>query len=229
MGVRAREPDISDDNARPETVLSTAKSSLTHALQIAEVAAPRGGMIGVTFCPGKYQADAETGAWARDLDLDLDAICAWGAGVVITLVTDRELADLRVAGLGAAVRARGIAWLHLPITDVSTPTAAWEADWARERSVVHAELDRGGKVLVHCKGGLGRAGTIAARILIERGMAPDAAIAEVRRRRGPKAIETTAQESYVRAVGKAHRVVQEAQDARSRPRCVAEHDPPPTR
>ena len=35
-------------------------------------------------------------------------------------------------------------------------------------------------VLVHCRGGLGRAGTIAARLLIELGMEPTKAIASVR-------------------------------------------------
>ena len=37
-------------------------------------------------------------------------------------------------------------------------------------------LRRGSDVLVHCRGGLGRAGTIAARLLIELGMKPETAI-----------------------------------------------------
>lgn len=88
-------------------------------------------------------------------------------------------------------------WLHLPIADVTAPGAEWDAAWLAVRGRVHAELDRGGRVLVHCKGGLGRAGTVAARILIERGMAPEAAIRAVRQAR-PGAIERAAQELYVR-------------------------------
>src|ERR1700726_4324710 len=38
----------------------------------------------------------------------------------------------------------------------------------------------GSDVLVHCRGGLGRAGTIASRLLIELGMVPETAIARVR-------------------------------------------------
>ena len=178
---------------------SSVRTSLTHPLQIATIEAPGGGVIGLTFCPGKRQPSAATGAWDRDLALDLDAIKAWGAGVVLTLVTAAELKALKVEGLGVAVRERGMTWLHLPIEDVQTPDAAWEKAWAADRSTVHRELDRGGRVLVHCKGGLGRAGTVAALILVERGMAAEVALRAVRSAR-PGAVETAAQERYVRGV-----------------------------
>ena len=57
-------------------------------------------------------------------------------------------------------------------------------------------LRSGRDVLVHCRGGLGRAGTIAARLLIELGMEPATAIRQVRAVR-PGAIETLEQEKYV--------------------------------
>ena len=171
------------------------RTSLTHPLQIAEVPADPG-VIGITFCPGKYQPTALTGSWARDLCLDLDAVRRWGADAVVTLVTAEELRNLRVEAMGAEVAARGMTWLHLPIEDVSTPTVQWETAWREARSALHAILDDGGRMVVHCKGGLGRAGLVAARLLIERGMPPDVAIAAVRDvRKG--AIETTAQEAYL--------------------------------
>jgi ADP-ribosyl-[dinitrogen reductase] hydrolase len=52
-------------------------------------------------------------------------------------------------------------------------------------------------VLVHCKGGLGRAGTVAALMLLELGMTPSDAIRMVRQAR-KGAIETPGQEQYVR-------------------------------
>jgi protein-tyrosine phosphatase len=176
-----------------------AKTSQTHPIQIAETVTLAGGVVGITFCPGKHQASAYSGAWARDLDLDLAAIRQWGASAVLTLVTAEELVELKVEEISAATARHGMVWLHLPIVDVSTPTAAWEALWQRQRNVVHDILDAGGRVLVHCKGGLGRAGTVAARILIERGHSPENAIAAVRAVR-PGAIETRAQEVYVKSV-----------------------------
>jgi protein-tyrosine phosphatase len=189
---RRPEEDTADAMTQPRT-------SLTHPLLISRIDAPGGGVIGVTLCPGKTQGAALTGAWARDLAADIEAIRAWGAALVITLVTDDELRELGVLALGQRVRAAGMAWRHLPILDFAIPTKAWEDAWTTTGPEVHAALDAGGRVLVHCKGGLGRAGSIAARILIERGMAPDAAIAEVRRVR-PGAIETGEQEGWLRAV-----------------------------
>jgi protein-tyrosine phosphatase len=180
------------------------RTSLTHPLQIASLAAPGGGVVGLTLCPGKRQAHAASGAWARDLELDLRAIQAWGAGVLVTLVTQAELVELGVEGLGAEAQALGLKWLHLPLEDATAPTAAWERDWTCARGEVMAELDRGGRMLVHCKGGLGRAGTVAALILVERGMAARAAIFAVRHVR-PGAIETAAQLRYVHSVRKAER------------------------
>jgi protein-tyrosine phosphatase len=46
-------------------------------------------------------------------------------------------------------------------------------------------------------GGLGRSGTVAACFLIGAGMSADEAIAAVRTARGPRALETAAQENFV--------------------------------
>lgn len=49
---------------------------------------------------------------------------------------------------------------------------------------------------MHCRAGLGRTGTVAARLLVEHGARPADAIALVRTVR-PGSIETVEQESYV--------------------------------
>jgi protein-tyrosine phosphatase len=178
--------------------MSAARTSHSHPIQIAEVqASPDHGRIGITFCPGKHDPAASTGAWARDLALDLDAIAAWGANLVLTLVEPAELAALQVPHLGQEVQRRGMQWRHLPIVDYSVPTEIFEQRWQTEGPHIRALLRGGNDVLVHCKGGLGRAGMIAARLLVELGMPPDDAIRNVRRaRRG--AIETAAQLAVVR-------------------------------
>jgi ADP-ribosyl-[dinitrogen reductase] hydrolase len=137
-----------------------------------------------------------SGHWCRDLSIDLDAIRDWGAAAVITLVEDPELASLKVQHLGTAVRSRHMAWHHLPIRDVSTPCSQFEAQWQQRGEALRSLLRHGFKVLVHCKGGLGRAGTIAARLLAELGVEPSEAIGMVRKVR-PGAIETQAQRRHV--------------------------------
>jgi hypothetical protein len=55
------------------------RSSITHPLQIAEVAVPTGGSIGITFCPGKCGPSLYGHVWKRELDADLDVINQQGA------------------------------------------------------------------------------------------------------------------------------------------------------
>ncbi len=110
--------------------MAAARTSQTHPLQIAEVrASPSHGRIGITFCPGKHDNAASTGAWARDLSVDLDAIATWGARLVLTLNEPAELAALKVPHLGTQIRGRGLDWRHLPIADYSVPTQAFEKQW----------------------------------------------------------------------------------------------------
>jgi predicted protein tyrosine phosphatase len=178
--------------------MARARTSYSHPLQIAEVrASPAHGRIGITFCPGKHDHFAHTGAWERDIGIDLDAIASWGAKLVLTLVEPAELNALKVPQLGHEIKRRGIDWRHLPIADYSVPTKAFEQQWLTQGRDIRQLLRNGEDVLVHCKGGLGRAGMMAARLLAELGMDPEEAIHNVRRvRKG--AIETPSQLAVVR-------------------------------
>ncbi len=106
------------------------RTSKTHPLQIATVAVPgTRGVIGLTLCPGKKDQAAMTGAWKRDLETDVRAIRAWGAGAVVCLMESFELKLLDVEALSATVESEGMRWLHLPIRDVSVPSVAFENLW----------------------------------------------------------------------------------------------------
>ncbi len=170
------------------------KTSLSSPLEIAVVAAPGApGLIGLTFCPGKKAAAR---SWDRDLDIEVGIIRDWGAVVVVSLIETSEFELLDVLDLPSVVEEHGMHWAHLPIVDVSVPNQRFEARWAVAGAELRTVLRRGGRVLLHCRGGLGRAGMIAARLLVELGSDPDAAIHAVRRAR-PGAIETPEQERYV--------------------------------
>jgi ADP-ribosyl-[dinitrogen reductase] hydrolase len=173
------------------------RTSVSHPLQIAVVSGMSGlGRLGITFCPGKYDPHAMTGGWARDLARDLDMIRDWGAAAVVTLLEPKELTLLRVERLGEEVSRRNMLWFHLPIVDVSIPDERFERKWDVAGEKLRSMLGRKLDVLVHSRGGLGRAGTIAARLLIELGMEPQTAIKNVRAAR-PGAIETSDQEKFV--------------------------------
>jgi ADP-ribosyl-[dinitrogen reductase] hydrolase len=167
-------------------------------LRVDVLAVPGGGFIGMTHLPGRRHVDDGGRRWERDLEADLDAIESWGATTVVTLVESREFQLYGVPDFVAALRRRRFAWLHLPIADMAIPGAGFAAAWDREGAGVLARIAAGERILVHCAGGLGRTGMVAARILVEFGAEPAAAIAMVRAVR-PGAIETPAQERFVLA------------------------------
>lgn len=170
------------------------KNSFNSPLQIAEVLlGPNEGRLGLTLCPGKKDRSR---SWDRDLKEDVRAIRAWGASTVVTLIEDHEFHLLEIENLEQEVRAQGMDWMHLPIIDVSFPDKRFEDTWVLAGATLHERLDAGHRILVHCRGGLGRTGVVAGRILVERGFVPRTAIHRVRAVR-PHAIETSAQERYV--------------------------------
>jgi ADP-ribosylglycohydrolase/protein-tyrosine phosphatase len=175
------------------------KTSRTHPLRIDTVPSPLGGSIGLTLCPGKQQSESTTGPWARDLGPDLDVIEQAGAAALVTLMPTEELDWIRVPPLelGRAARARGMEWFHLPIEDVTVPDETFERDWRYAGPRLRRHLECGRTVVLHCRAGLGRTGTIAARLLVESGRKPDRAIDDVRAAR-PGTIETAEQEDHVR-------------------------------
>ena len=175
------------------------RTSATDPLRIDTVATPGGGLIGMAHCPGKVQSHPDGGGWRRDLDTDLDRVREWGAVAVVTLMQTDELVAYHVGRMGEAVQARSMEWHHLPIADMDVPRQPFETAWAVSGPILRAHLLAGRRILLHCLGGLGRSGTIAARLLVEFGLSPHAAIETVRAAR-PGMVETTKQEAYVLAV-----------------------------
>ena len=158
-----------------------------------------GGRIGLTPFPGRWRLFGFIGAEPDGVLDDLKRIREWGAGLVISLVEEEELRFLGVDDMGPLAARAGLDWLHLPIPDFRAPGSDFEAGWHRHGPQVHRRLANNEAIVIHCLAGLGRTGTVAARVLIEHGQAPAAAIASVRLAR-PGAIQSQEQEDYLLAL-----------------------------
>lgn len=152
------------------------------------------GEIGITICPGKYQPVSWSGGWNRDLDADISAINGAGASKVVTLVQDREMEILRVSRLGERVLAHNLEWIHLPFPDTTAPSPEWMKAFKLVKSDLISAIQTGEKIVVHCKGGLGRAGTVAAILLKELGLDTQEAVSLVRSKRSNDCINPTQEE-----------------------------------
>lgn len=179
--------------------MDSTRTSLTHPLRVDWLLEGQPGALGLTFAPGK-QASGVTGAWHRDLDLDLTALRQVGVDVLVCLLEAEEMAWLGIEQLPESAGAVGLRFVHFPIRDGAVPVDLPAATALVRR--LGAEVRAGARVVVHCRGGLGRAGTIGACTLLELGACRDGAeaIALVRKRRSPAAVETAEQERFVHRI-----------------------------
>jgi len=150
--------------------------------------APFAGKLGMTICPGRTDR-------GRDLGEDLDTLEAGAVTHLVGLLPDAEMEWAGVTDMPEQSAERGIDYLQEPILDQRVPSLeVMGALVEHTRAVVERE---GGSLVVHCMGGLGRSGTLAACTLVSYGVAPGDAIASVRVARGPRAVETELQERFV--------------------------------
>ena len=102
-----------------------------------------------------------------------------------------------VAELPGACRNTGLQWFHFPIEDDASPEEAFRQAWESGKSLVFEILDRSGTVAIHCKGGSGRTGLMAAIILCERGMNHDQTLDQAKALR-PNALKLSVHTDYLR-------------------------------
>ena len=95
-----------------------------------------------------------------------------------------------MADLEREVEARGFRYHALPVTDGAVPLD--DDALAELLAELEGHLAAGEAIAIHCRAGLGRAGTLAAAVLVARGIDPEAAIEAVREARAG-AIETDRQ------------------------------------
>jgi len=159
------------------------------------------GVIGMAPCPGVRLDSPKRVNVQKTLKRDIAAFLEWGATGVVTLNEVEELYDLGLENLGEELQSAGFWWRQLPIVDMNVPSASFEEAWRVEGQQINSSLAAGERIVIHCLAGLGRTGMIAARLLVDMGVPPETAIVDVRRVR-PRAIQTNAQEDYVRHHGK---------------------------
>lgn len=185
------------------------------------------GNLFLSSCPGKkVRLNGPVrgrGAVCRDLGLDLRRFQELGVGTVVCCLSDSELntAGVRSEEYLQEADRLGLDLIFIPIVEGNSPTFLDLLDAWLNEIVVNCTL-KGINVLVHCRGGVGRAGLIAACWLVKMGFVdeyrPAAERVErgntwpsqeilwqclqiVRLRRSAKAIETAEQAAFIASYG----------------------------
>jgi protein-tyrosine phosphatase/nicotinamidase-related amidase len=146
------------------------------------------GRVGLTLLPGRRDYD-------RNLATDIEVLKKEGVTHVVSLLTEEEMKDYGIPNLIAVYEAAGLKSWHIPIVDQRVSSREEMAALTEKICLV---VRQGGRVAMHCVGGLGRSGMAAACFLKRQGLSTDEAMREVRRVRSARAIETKLQEDFVR-------------------------------
>jgi protein-tyrosine phosphatase len=174
------------------------KTSETSPIFVVGMVPPgeQGGWVAITIAPGKKTTGSFV-RWERDLEMDLDRLKVLGVTTIIPFLEDDELQGLGIPNLVAAAESRGLAVRRFPFHDVGVPEDMDQAVGFIQEVI--DLFDKGERVLMHCNGGLGRAGTMAAclRLALDIDETPELAIESVRNLRSYRAIETREQERFV--------------------------------
>lgn len=144
----------------------------------------------LTPCPGTKGVELES---------SLEQLKTKGVTVVVTALSDEELTEKSVEQLGEQVQALGMKWFQLVIEDDCAPGASFQLKWDAVSSDIQTALDNNQKVAMHCMGGSGRTGLLAAHALLERDWALDDIVGEVQALR-PGAFTKPVQVEYIQQV-----------------------------
>jgi ADP-ribosyl-[dinitrogen reductase] hydrolase len=122
--------------------------------------------LGITFAPGKKQEHAMTGSWNRDLAKDVDRIANYyKINTLVSMVELEEMRELSIEAEFEECKKRGIETFHFPVEDNNIPSDV-DGFVKLAKEIVDNHLRKDRSVVVHCKGGLGRAPTLVLACLL---------------------------------------------------------------
>jgi protein-tyrosine phosphatase len=147
---------------------------------------------------GPWSGKLALAARPRGGDWLADELARWKRAAidnVVSLLTSDEERELNLEDEDRKVRAQGMEFLSLPISDRQVPHS--EANLNSLLQQMDAALAAGKNVLVHCRQGIGRTGLLAACLLVKKGWDPESAVELVSAARGTTVPETPEQRKWI--------------------------------
>ncbi|WP_087020888.1 tyrosine-protein phosphatase [Thaumasiovibrio subtropicus] len=119
-----------------------------------------GAALILTPCPGTK---------GESLVASVEQLKRAGVTTVVTALNNEEMDKAGVAALPAEVQTAAMNWVHLPIEDDQAPDAAFAEQWKQQATSLRDRVLAGEKIAMHCMGGSGRTGLLAAHLLLDLG------------------------------------------------------------
>lgn len=148
------------------------------------------GRLSISIAPGR-QDDKHH----RDIREDLNAIFEAGFETIVCLQEWKEFTELNTTFYPTIAQSEfGFRFLHFPIVD--RKISSLENTLPLLINMINL-LNAGQSIFMHCKGGLGRSGTIAACLAMYYGVSYENVISFIRSNR-PGAIQTQSQKNFIK-------------------------------
>ena len=113
-----------------------------------------------TPCPGTKDTNISSA---------FDTLTEAGAETVITMLSNDELKALSVPAFSSEATQKCFNWFQLPIEDDCEPEHPYEEAWETAKDELLALVKNKSTIAIHCRGGSGRTGLMAAILLLESG------------------------------------------------------------
>ncbi|MEX1200160.1 MAG: protein phosphatase [Methylophaga sp.] len=113
-----------------------------------------------TPCPGTRNTS---------LTAAVETLAQAGTTALVTAMPLEELALNGVDALPQVSQSLGIKWIHLPVEDDKSPEQLFTTQLQQHKAGLLGLIKDKATIAIHCKGGSGRTGLIAAVLLLESG------------------------------------------------------------
>ena len=151
------------------------------------------GKLGLCGCPGTL---LDSNNQKIGIENTLKILKNHHIDIIVSLLEISELKSLGCDNLIKEIKLNNFVWFHFPIIDFNIPTK----NSLLKLNLLLSDLERFLKeeknIIIHCKAGLGRTGTIASLLLAKLGISTKDAVQYIRKYR-PGSIDTDEQKNFV--------------------------------
>ena len=151
------------------------------------------GKLGLCGCPGTL---LDSDKQIIGIENTLNIFKNHQIDIIVSLLETSELKLLGCDNLTKEIKLNNFAWFHFPITDFDIPTKNSLSELNLLLSELEKFLKKEKNIIIHCKAGLGRTGTIASLLLTKLGLSTKNAVHYIRKYR-PGSIDTNEQKNFV--------------------------------
>jgi len=160
-------------------------------------------LFGICACPGKNLAKGRDGkVHKRDINADVKYFKeSLKIDIIICLLNKYELKTIGVDldKYQSACNENGIQMMVYPIVEMGVPIQSAQEFDTELMNFIMENMKNNKRMACHCRGGIGRAGTVASCLLLKTNLCknPKLAITTVRNLRDKRCVESRKQEDYI--------------------------------